>query len=337
MVQDKSSLIEGLVISLFEDFGPSNIFNSSPLSHVEALNLAVKGMTTLGTESPLGGDEIRSYGPIPTSKDPFVSIGFFFMLKAEKTDDQRIARMGRLIVFWIITRSNTTIKYMGMIKQTIRRILRTYKIQSDTDLRKEEILLKIDEKLRFIETGVETFYITTNRIIEPFLNLAAIPHNSPVVLIDNNSKKIDVLIREKLSPNKKMEIIHTVKDFRHKIPKGTQYKMETTTDTITIQRLLSKLGLLVHQDLSDHFRIRLTDEITFDELNEFIVEYLSSNRIKIASMIIHAFKTTKELNITELAQDTAFTEGLIKGLIEQMIKTNVLFNAKIENNILRFS
>ena len=207
MNQDRSSLIDGLVISLFEDFGPSNIFNSSPLSHDEALNLAVKGMTSLGTEFPLERDEIRSYGPIPTSQDLYVSIGFFFTLKAEKTDDLRIAKMGRLIVFWIITRSNTTISYIGMIKQMIRRILRTYNIQSDEDLRKEEILLKINKKIRIIETGVETYYITQNGKIEHFLNLAVVPQNSPVVLIDNNSKKIDVLIREKPAPSKKVEII----------------------------------------------------------------------------------------------------------------------------------
>ena len=157
MSQDQGGLIEGIIISLFEDYGPANIFNSSPLNSNEALNLAVKGMTTLGTESPLGRDEIRSYGPIPTAKDPYVSIGFFFVLKADKSDDLRIAQMGRLIVFWIITRTNTTINYIGMLKQMIRRILRTYKIESDDDLRKEEVLVKINEKLQIIETGVEKY------------------------------------------------------------------------------------------------------------------------------------------------------------------------------------
>ena len=99
MNQDGSSLIEGLVISLFEDFGPTNIFNSSPLNRTEALNLAVKGMTALGTDSPLEKDEIRSYGPIPTAKDPYISLGFFFILKAENSDDLRISKIGRLAVF----------------------------------------------------------------------------------------------------------------------------------------------------------------------------------------------------------------------------------------------
>ncbi|MHA2304853.1 MAG: hypothetical protein ACXACU_05615, partial [Candidatus Hodarchaeales archaeon] len=245
MSQDQSGLIEGIIISLFEDYGPANIFNSSPLNDVEALNLAVKGMTTLGTESPLDREEIRSYGPIPTAREPYISIGFFFALKAEQSDDLRITKMGRLIVFWIITRSNTTISYIGMIKQMIRRFLRTYKIESDDDLRKEEILLKVNEKLQIIETGLEKYYMTDNGTFEPLLNLAIIPKKSPVVLIDNNAKKIDVLLREKPAPNKKMEIIHAVKAFKQKIPKGSLYNVETTTDTITIQQLLSKLGILV--------------------------------------------------------------------------------------------
>jgi hypothetical protein len=224
-----------------------------------------------------------------------------------------------------------------MIKQMIRRFLRTYKIESDDDLRKEEILLKVNEKLQIIETGVEKYYITDSGTFEPLLNLAIIPKKSPVVLIDNNAKKIDVLLREKPAPNKKMEIIHAVKAFKQKIPKGSLYNVETTTDTITIQQLLSKLGILVHQDLSDHFRIHLTDKISFDEINESLEQLLSPNRTKLASTIFQAFNTRKELNIKDLAQETAFTEGLIKSIIEKMIKSNVLHSARIEDEKLRFS
>jgi hypothetical protein len=336
MSQD-SGLIAGLIISLFEDFGPSNIFNSSPLSSVEALNMTVKGMTTLGTESKLEIGEIRSYGPIPTPREPYISIGFFFNLKALKSEDSRIRKTGRLVVFWIITKSNTTLSYIGLIKQTIRRILRAYKIQSDEDLRNEEILSKINQKLRIIETGVETYYITLDKTIEAFLNLALVPENSPIVLIDNNSKKIEILIREKPSPVKRLEYIGVVKEFREKIPKGSLFKVEAITDAITIKRLLSKEGLIGHKDLTDHFRIRLTDTIAFEEIDEFLDHKLKPLRNKIALNIIQAHEKNMKLDLKVLAVQTGFSEALVQDLVKNLIKSNILHNAEVENNILRFN
>ncbi|MFX0086914.1 MAG: hypothetical protein ACFFAU_14730 [Candidatus Hodarchaeota archaeon] len=337
MSQDTNGLIAGLIISLFEDFGPSNIFNSSPLSSIEALNMTVKGMTTLGTESKLELGEIRSYGPIPTPREPYISIGFFFNLKALQSEDTRIMKTGRLVVFWIITKSTTTLSYIGLIKQMIRRVLRTYKIQTDEDLRNEDILVKINEKLKIIETGVETYYITQEMKIESFLNLALVPESSPVVLVDNNFKKIEVLMRKRPSPSKKLEYISIVKEFREKIPKGSLFKVEAITDEIAIQRLLSKEGLIVHKDLSDHFRIRLTDRIAFEEIDEFLDHHLTPIRNKIASSIIQAYEKNLKLDLKELAIQIGLSEELILNLVTNLIKSNILHNAEVENNILRFN
>ena len=114
--------IEGLVITVFEDDGPANIYNSSPLAEDEAFNMALKSMTVIGSDVPLQQFEIRSYGPIPTPRADLLSIGYIFNLKATDTVDERIARFGRLVVFWTITRSNTTVKYIGVTKRLIKRI-----------------------------------------------------------------------------------------------------------------------------------------------------------------------------------------------------------------------
>ena len=337
MNQENSGLIDGIIISLFEDFGPSNIFNSSPLSHVEALNVAVKGMTTLGTETAIEKGEIRSYGPIPTPRDPYVTIGFFLTLDALQSEDVRIRKTGRLVVFWIITRSNKTVSYISIIKKTIRRILRIYKIKTDEDLRNEDVLLKIGTKFKIIETGVEPYYLTPEKNVEPFTNLALVSDQAPLVIIDNNSKKIDLLIREKTTPTQKMDYIRIVNEFKNKMPKGALYKVEAITESLTIQRILSKEGLILRQDYSDHLRIRLTDKISFDEINEFLDHQLTPVRDKIASNIIQTFDKKMTLDLNELALQTGLSEKFLHELMEYLIKSNILPNAIIENDILRFN
>lgn len=336
MSQDSSGLIDGIIISFFEDFGPSNVFNSSPLSQNEALNVAVKGMTTLGTETAIEKGEIRSYGPIPTPKDPYITIGFFLTLDALQSEDSRIMRAGRLVVFWIVTRSNKTVSYINLIKQMIRRVLRIYKIKTDEDLRNEDILLKINEKFKIVETGVETYYLTPEKNVESFYNLTLVSDQAPLVLVDNKSKKIDLLIREKTTPVQKMELIRIVNDFKNKMPKGALYKVETITDSFTIQRILSKEGLMVRQDYSDRFRIRITDKISFDEIIEFLEHKLTPVRDKIASNIIQAFDKKIPLDLNELALQTGLSEKYVYELVEYLKESNILHNATIKNAILRF-
>ncbi|MFQ5978147.1 MAG: hypothetical protein ACE5OZ_08465 [Candidatus Heimdallarchaeota archaeon] len=148
------TIIEGLVITVFLDQGPANIYNSSPLHNNDAYNMAIWNLPMLDTEELMLLGEILPCEIIPTqippsdnSFTPFMASPYLFYLPADDSSDPRMAKNGRLVVFWLISRSNAILSYESKIKRIIKQVLRLYKIAKDDDLYNEEILKKIDEKL----------------------------------------------------------------------------------------------------------------------------------------------------------------------------------------------
>jgi len=331
------NLSDGIIITVFEDQGPSNIYNSSPLDEIEALNMAIKTLTVISSDVDLNYDDIRSYGPIPTPREPFVSLGFLFKVSAVSSYDSRIARHGRLVAIWIITRSRASVRYVTVYKQLIQRLLRLYQIKTDHDLQNEEILKKIDSKLRIIETGKETYYITETDEIEPFIDLALIPSNTPILLVDNPGREINVLIRNKSTPSKKINLMQVTNNFKTKIPKGSLYKVELVSDKLIIQRLLSKEGMMVPKDNGAHFRIHLTDKISFEELDEFLDSYLAPKRRRLVTELLKSQENKTSANIREISFKTGLGSKLIKDLILKIIETGFLRNLKMEEERIFFN
>ncbi|MFX1285668.1 MAG: hypothetical protein ACFFB5_18655 [Promethearchaeota archaeon] len=330
-----TSLTDGLIITIFEDFGPQNIYNSSPLSEEEGFNLAIKSLTALSSDIPRVG-EIRSYGPIPTPRDPFLTIGFIFTLKAVDSQDVRIAQFGRIVVFWVITRSSSTVKYVGVLKQNLRRAIRSYKIRTDEDLKEKGFLEKIDEKLQIIETGIESFYLSDRETFEPFLELALVPASAPIMLVDKPNKQINVLIREEVKPSLKVNLLHQVKNFTGQLPKGSLYKVEIISDELIVQRMLSKIGLISQAETGIHYRIRLTDQLTYDEVDEYLDFHFTPKRQTLAKLIVQSYKKKSPLNLGEARVQTGISETLIEDFIVSLISAGLIKNGKIENGVLHY-
>ncbi|MHA2496887.1 MAG: hypothetical protein ACXAEI_15530 [Candidatus Hodarchaeales archaeon] len=139
------ALIDGLVITVFLDQGPANIYNSSSLHNNDAYNMAIWNLPTLETEVPLPFGEICACGIIPTQT--ILASTYLFYLPAPDSVDPRMAANGRLVIFWLITRSETVLGYESKVKGILKQILRFYKIGKDSDLYNKEILQRIDEKL----------------------------------------------------------------------------------------------------------------------------------------------------------------------------------------------
>ncbi|MFX1517485.1 MAG: hypothetical protein ACFFC6_14360 [Promethearchaeota archaeon] len=333
--KDTTSLTDGLIISIFEDHGPENIYNSSPLSEEEAFNLAIKSFAVLSSEVPQVG-VINSYGPIPTPREPFLTIGLVLTLKAEDSADVRIAQFGRIVVFWVITRSRSVVNYTGVLKQLLQRTLRSYRIHTDIDLKEKEFLAKIDDKLQIIETGVESFYLSDKETFEPFLELALVPANAPILLVDKPNKQINVLLREKVTPSLKVSLLHKVKNYTGQLPKGSLYKTEIVSDEFTIQRMLSKIGITPQTEAGIQYRIRLTDELTFAEVDEYLDFHFTPKRQTLATLIIKSHKQKSPLNLGEASIQTGISEKLIEDFIISLITAGLLKTGKIENGVLYY-
>ena len=326
-----STLTDGLIITVFKDDGPFNIHNSSPLSEDEAFSLAIKTLTAIGSDIPLNHGEIRSYGPMPTPKEQYLTIGFIFALKAKTTSDSRIARFGRIVVFWIITRSTLLMKYIGVIKRMIRRTLQMYHIKTDADLEKEAILQKVGEKIQIIESGIEMYYISGNNDIEPFLEIGLIPSNSPIMLVDNPKKQIKVLLRKKPTPSKKVDLLQVVNDYKRKIPKGVIYKQEIITDSITIQHLLAKSGFDLQPETGFHFRLHLSDQLTFEELDSFFDFHLTTRRHQLITQILQSIEEERPLSLYELSTQVDISVELIEEFLASAINSGLIQNSTIQN------
>lgn len=330
-----TSLTDGLIISIFEDNGPENIYNSSPLSEDEAFNLAIKSLTVMSSDIPRVG-EIHAYGPIPTHRDPFLTIGFVLTLKAVESTDVRIAQFGRIVVFWIITRSSSAVKYIGVLKQMLQRTLRSYKIRTDKDLKEKGFLAKIDKKLQIIETGIESFFLSDRETFEPFLEFALVPVNAPIMLIDKPNKQINILLREKITPSLKVNLLHQVKNFTGQLPKGSLYKVEIISDELIVQRMLSKIGMVSQVEAGIQYRIRLTDQLTYNEVDEYLDFHFTPKRQTLAKLIVQSHKKKSPLNLGEAAVQTGISETLIEDFVVSIISAGLIKNGKIENGFLNY-
>ncbi|MFW9995306.1 MAG: hypothetical protein ACFFD4_24935 [Candidatus Odinarchaeota archaeon] len=330
-----SQLMHGLVITAFKDReGPDNIFNSSPLNDEEAFNMTLKTLTVLGTDIPQSPGEIRTYGPIPTLREPYTSLAFIFTLESQTSTDPRIALFGRLFVIWIITSNPSITKYRGLITSMIRRAFHIYGVKTDNDLYRKDTIVKIYEKLRNIEAGIETYYIPEEGKIETFTELFLIPPNAPIVLVDNPNKQINVLLREESAGRKKIEILQLVNDHKRKIPKGSLYKVEMIEHDLTIQRLLSLAGLMSESDVGKPLNIHLSGDLSFIELDGFFEARLAPVRRELAGMIFQSIKTRTPLNLEETSKKTGMTKKLIIDIVSEAINANIIQNVKIENEML---
>ncbi|MFX1507036.1 MAG: hypothetical protein ACFFDC_13155 [Promethearchaeota archaeon] len=331
-----STLTDGLIISVFEDNGPVNVYNSSPLNESEAFNMVLKALPAIGSDVPLEHGEIRSYGLIPTPKEPFLCLSFIFILKAEKTDDSRIARFGRIIVFWIITRSSALMKYIGLIKRMIRREIQIYHIKNDTDLKKEEIMRKIDNKIQIIEVGIESYYISEMNSIEPFLDLAFVPKDAPIMMVDKPKNQIKVLLRSQSNPSRKLELLQLVNDYKKNIPKGPIYKTEIISDSLIVQQLLAKTGFITQFDVGTTIRLRFTNELTFEELDSFFDFHLTPKRQQLVTQIMRTIESKIPLNLYELSVQTGITMELIEEFIASALNSGLIQDFEIKNGTLTF-
>ncbi|MFW9915455.1 MAG: hypothetical protein ACFFGZ_07560 [Candidatus Thorarchaeota archaeon] len=332
----RDSLTQGLIVTMFMDMGPENIYNSSPLDDDEAVGMAIKHLAAVSTHTPEFG-EIYSFGPLPTPKRAYSTLAFVFHLKATDSADVRLTHHGRVVVFWIITQFSATVKYSSFLKQMIQRLLRSYHITSDLDLQREGILEKIDKKLAIVETGMETYYISASKTLEPFIELALIPSNAPIVLIDNASRQIRIVLREKTSGSRVAQLRRIISDYRQSIPKGTAYKVDFLSDPLEGEILLSKLGVTTQASVDQKIQAFLLGKPTFEAFDEFFASFLTPRRHQLVNQVLKSVESRTPLDLQELANEAGIFVKVIEGILESAISKGFIQGGKIENQTLLFS
>jgi len=338
MLEDNASegesITEGLIITILKDIGPENVYNSSPLNENETYNMVLKAITAIGSDVREGMEfgEIRSYGPMPTGKDPFLSLAFIFFLPTIRTTDERIARHGRLVAFWIITSFASTLRYFGIIKRTIRRILHMYHIKTAEDLENAALHPKIDEKIQIIESGIESFYLSEENQFESFLDLSLVPVFSPIMMIDASRKKINILIRKKTTPGEKHALINLVNEYKSKLPKRSLYKVKTITDPLSVQNFLSKAGFQQEALRRVPFQLSFSDQLTYSKLDTLIDDLLFLRKNRLIKLLLDAIENHDPVNMKKFASESDLPLSFIRELLETTRREGFLFDISIEND-----
>ncbi|MFX0113532.1 MAG: hypothetical protein ACFFB3_03205 [Candidatus Hodarchaeota archaeon] len=329
-------LTDGMIVTMFQDAGPENIYNSSPLNENEAFGMAIKHLAAVATHTP-GVGEIYSFGPLPTPKRPYDTLAFVLHVKATDSVDVRLTQFGRVVVFWLVTKSSTTAKYTNVLKLMLYRLLRSYQVTTDVDLQQKEILEKIDKKLAIIETGMDTYYISEEKILEPFMDLALAPPKAPIVLIDNTESQIRVLFRDRTSASKIAALRGVVNDHKQKIPRGAAYRTEFISDPLESESILSKLGFMTQSRVSQQFNFYLMGKPSFEEFNELFASYLTPIMHQLVNQVLKSVESETALDLRELAKKTGISTELIEKILESAISKGFIENGKVENQTLRFS
>ncbi|MFQ5981008.1 MAG: hypothetical protein ACE5OZ_22945 [Candidatus Heimdallarchaeota archaeon] len=330
-----SSLTEGMIVTMFMDTGPENIYNSSPLDENEAIGMAIKHLAAVATHTPDTG-EIYSFGPLPTPKRPYETLAFVFLVKATDSIDVRLTHFGRVVVFWIITKSSATVKYANILKQMVQRSIRSYNIINDLDIQKKGILEKIDKKLAIVEAGMEAYYISEGKTFEPFMELALVPPKAPIVLIDSANRQFRVLLRDKTSGSGIAELRRIIDDYKQQASKGATYKVEFITDTLKGEVLLSKLGFMTQTSVGQQFQAFLLGKPTFGDFDDFFGSYLNPRRHQLVNQVLKSLESRTALNLQELAKETGIFTELIELILENAISKGLIQKAKVENQTLLF-
>jgi hypothetical protein len=229
-------------------------------------------------------------------------------------------------------------RYIGVIKRMIKRILILYSIKTDQDLKNEEITKKINERLQIYETGIELYHIADDGKIDPFSHISMIPSFAPIVFLDRPNKQIKVLLRaRKIQPSQKVELLQLINEYKKSLTKGSMYRAEIVTDSYAIQTLLSRAGIEPQQDDGMYFRFRAFDsDITFEDLDDFFLSHITPRRQHLIGQILRSIQEKAQLDLNELSIESGISIELIEEFIISAIDTGLIKKARIENKILHF-
>ncbi len=192
--ESEGELITGIIVTVFEDFGPSVIYNASPLSESQAFNLAVKGMTTVGDS-----EEKEVYGPFPVPEvDNLRTLAFMFNVSSSSSTDSRIREFGRPIVVWLIFRAErkrNILHAAGLLQGYLSGLVDKIRGEEDlTDVKLAQINEKLKDMLASIKIRVYGL-MPSGEFLE-FVDDSLIPTSEVLLIADGQEKMLYILFHD---------------------------------------------------------------------------------------------------------------------------------------------
>jgi hypothetical protein len=163
-----------------------------------------------------------------------------------------------------------------------------------------------------------------------------IPDSAPIVIVDSSTALIQVLFRDQPTPLMKSKIREIINDFKNKQRRGSLLKVEIISDEIMVNRLLTKVGLDIQPETGVHHRFRITYDLAFDELDEFISVLVKNQRTLLSKRIVSAYNAKEPLDLHSLGKESGFTLEFLVQIVQKAIESNIIIQASLEKGILKF-
>ncbi len=189
--EHSDEIISGLIVTVFQDVGPTVEYNRSILSEEQAFNLSVKGLTALGDSK-----EKEIYGPLPVqNREDLQALAFLLSIKAKDTKDNRIEEYGRPVAFWLIFHSSKKRQVLhasGLVQSYLTMLIQG--LENEDQLTKEK-LDHIYERLTSIvsQANIRVFGYLDGKVTE-FSDDSLIPLTPVIIIADNKKKSLQLLM-----------------------------------------------------------------------------------------------------------------------------------------------
>ncbi len=184
-------IISGLIVTVFQDVGPTVEYNRSILSEEQAFNLSVKGLTALGDSK-----EKEIYGPLPVqNRDDLQALAFLMSIKAKDTQDDRIEEYGRPVAFWLIFHSSKkrlVLHASGLVQSYLTMLIQG--LENEEQLTKEKLDHIYDRLTSIVsQANIRVYGYIDGKVME-FSDDSLIPLSPVIIIADHRTKNLQVLM-----------------------------------------------------------------------------------------------------------------------------------------------
>ncbi|MFW9995325.1 MAG: hypothetical protein ACFFD4_25030 [Candidatus Odinarchaeota archaeon] len=238
MSSENSEMIEGLICTIFEDYGPTPVFNESFLDDTQAFNLGIKIMTVLGNSEPR-----EIYGPlsVPNDNDKRM-LAYLFNVRSAESTDPRIKQFGRSVVISLIFSKNNewaVRQSSGLIKSYLT--LLVAEIEEETDVSFDRMKVIYQKVMLLVsQIKIKVYKISEyGAPIEDMLSGGEMLQAKTVIVADLKENSLHVLIQDPIPIKLRAEVTKQIDDFNKA---NFSYKMKKSIidNPEVIQSLLNK-------------------------------------------------------------------------------------------------
>ncbi|MHA2296156.1 MAG: hypothetical protein ACXAEU_14095 [Candidatus Hodarchaeales archaeon] len=285
-------MIEGLICTIFEDYGPTPVFNESFLDDTQAFNLGIKIMTVLGNSEPR-----EIYGPLSVPDDNNKRmLAYLFNVKSDESSDPRIKQFGRSVVISLIfSKGNewAVRQASGLIKSYLT--LLVAEIENEVDVSFDRMKI-INKKVMLLVSQIKIRVYKISEYgapIEDLLYGGEMLQAKTVLVADLQDNILHVLIQVPIPTMLRAEVTKQIDDF-NKANFSYKMKKSIVDDTKQIQSLLNK------------YKIRqIQAPIAIDEISTINLPMDIRHKIELILKDQDFRKRTKIANISEFIRAAA--------------------------------